>query len=82
MKRTLTTLRCVPRFGYDFTEVRTVDLDIEADADELALEHALRDYFAQRGIVDAVFGIAADDSGFFAIINDEAYHHDWGERLL
>ncbi len=82
MKRTLTTLRCVPRFGYDFTEVRTVDLDLEPDYDELALEAALHDYFTRLGIADAVFGIATDDDGFFAIINDEAYHHDWGERLL
>jgi len=40
MKRTALMFRCVPRFGFDNTEVRTIDLDLPADAGERALHLA------------------------------------------
>jgi hypothetical protein len=82
MRKILTTLRCVPRFGYEQTEVRTVDLEVLDAADERQLLEALRLWFAHRGIPDAVYDIAVDDNGFFAIINDEAYARNWGEPVL
>lgn len=82
MRRTLTILRCVPRYGYDYAEVRTIDLDLFDAADERELLAAARTWFAQRGIADAVWDVAVDDNGFFMIINDEAYQFEWGEALL
>jgi len=82
MKKTLTTIRCVPRYGYEFTQVRTVDLDVADACDEHELLAALTMWFNARNIPDAVYAIDVDDNGFFAIINDEAYRHDWGTPLL
>lgn len=82
MKKTALTVRCVPRYGFDDTEVRTVDLDLPTVADEQPLFEALNLYFAARGIVEAVYAIDVDDDGYFAIINDEAYDTDWGRSLL
>jgi hypothetical protein len=82
MRKTLTTVRCVPRYGYEYTQVRTVDLELLDIADEQELLHALRMWFAHRGIADAVYDVAIDANGLFAIINDEAYHQDWGEAVL
>ena len=82
MKRTALAIRCVPRYGYPSTEVRTVDLDLPHDADEDALRHALTFYFAARGISDAVYDLDLDDGGFFAVVNDEAYTYAWGTPLL
>lgn len=82
MKRTALMIRCVPRFGYENTEVRTIDLDVNPDAGEEELRHAVNFYFATRGISDAVYDIAVDDDGFFAVINDEAYDMQWGTPLL
>ena len=82
MRKTLTTVRCVPRFGYDYAEVRTVDLDLFDVADEHELLAALRTWFEQRGIADAVYDIATDDNGFFAVINDDAYRQEWGEPVF
>ncbi len=82
MRKTLTTIRCVPRFGFDHTEVRTIDLDLFDRADERELLTVLREWFAMRGIPDAVYDVDTDDNGFFAIINDEAFERDWGQRLL
>ncbi len=82
MRKTLTTLRCVPRYGYDHAEVRTIDLDLLDLADEQELLAAARIWFAQRGLADAVYDVTVDDDGFFVIINDEAYRQDWGEALL
>lgn len=82
MKRTLTTIRCVPRYGYDETEVRTVELDLSEDFAQPELDRALAKWFAVRGIADAVFAIDQDDEGFYAIINDEAYASEWGQPLL
>ncbi len=82
MRKTATTVRCVPRFGYDNTGVRTVNLDLSQEADEQELRQALTFYFAMRGISDAVYDIEVDDYGFFAVINDEAYDADWGTTLL
>ncbi len=82
MKKTALAIRCVPRYGYDNTEVRTVDLDVPHNADEDVLRSALTFYFAARGISDAVYDIAVDDSGFFAIVNDEVYDIQWGTPVL
>ncbi|MBW7906022.1 MAG: hypothetical protein LC135_10445 [Phycisphaerae bacterium] len=81
MRKTLTTLRCVPRFGYDNTEVRIVELEV-GELDHDSLLESLQRWFAMRGISDAVFDIDADDDGYFAIINDEVYAETWGRSLL
>ncbi|MFQ5804883.1 MAG: hypothetical protein ACE5I3_00370 [Phycisphaerae bacterium] len=82
MRRTLTTVRCVPRFGYEHAQVRTVDLDLLDVANEREVLAALRAWFTQRGIPDAVYDVAVDDDGFFGVINDEAYHENWGQPVL
>ena len=75
-------IRCVPRYGYDNTEVRTIDLEVSHDTEEEQLREAVYFYFAARGISDAVYDIAVDDDGYFAVINDEAYDIEWGTPLL
>ena len=82
MRKTATKIRCVPRYGYDDTEVRTIDLDITHNDDENELLRALRFWFASRGVADAVYDLAVDDNGFFAIVNDEAYAFDWGTPVF
>ncbi len=82
MKKTALMIRCVPRFGYSNTEVRTVDLDLPRDANEETLRNALTFYFAARGINDAVYDITTDDYGYFAVVNDEAFDVKWGSPLL
>lgn len=82
MRKTITTIRCVPRFGYEHAQVRTIDVELPDAADEHELLAAVRFWFAQRGIPDAVYDLATDDDGYFAIINDEAYQQDWGDALL
>lgn len=82
MKKIATTVRCVPRFGYEYSQVREVDIDLPEGWDDEQLRVALSHFFAYRSISDAVFAIDADDDGFFAIINDEAYLQEWGEPLL
>ncbi|RMF85361.1 MAG: hypothetical protein D6744_01540 [Planctomycetota bacterium] len=82
VKRTLTTVRCVPRYGYDYTQVRTIDVDLRDPHDDELMAIVLRDWFELRGLPEAVYAIDVDDDGFFAIINDEAYLEDWGEELL
>jgi len=82
MKRIATTIRCVPRFGYENTEVRVVELDLPHDADEQELQEALSFWFSSRGIADAVYDIQLDDNGYFAVVNDEAYRQPWGTPVL
>ncbi len=82
MKKTALMIRCVPRYGYDNTEVRTIDLDVSRDAEEQELLEAVQFYFAARGISDAVYDVNVDDDGWFAVINDEAYGQRWGTPLL
>jgi hypothetical protein len=82
MKRTALMLRCVPRYGYENTEVRTIDLPLPQDVDERQLRDAVYFYFAARGISDAVYDIDSDEQGYFAVINDEAYDFKWGTPLL
>ncbi len=82
VKRTLTTIRCVPRYGFEHTQVRTVDIDLTDPDDEAEMLRMLRTWFDSIGVSDAVYDIAVDDDGFFAIVNDEAYHQDWGAPLL
>ena len=81
MRRTLTNVRCVPRYGYDYAQVRTVELDLPESWEEGELRTVLGVYFSSRGIESAIYDIDADDDGFFAIINDEAYQAEWGETL-
>ena len=81
MKKTALEIRCVPRFGFDKTEVRTVDLDVSS-VDEETLRDALNFYFVTRGVRDAVYDITVDDNGFYAVVNDEAYESSWGTPLL
>jgi hypothetical protein len=82
MRSTATTVRCVPRFGFDNTEVRTVDVKVRRNAEERELASALQGWFIAHGISDAVYDIDVDDNGYFAIINDEAYDVTWGTPLL
>ena len=82
MRKTATTIRCVPRYGYASTDVRMIDLDIVDGAEEEELLEAVRFWFASRGIADAVYDVAVDDDGYFIIVNDEAYAHTWGTSLL
>lgn len=82
MAKTATTIRCVPRFGYEQTEVRAVELELRHEADERDLLAALTQWFHVRGVHDAIYDLQTDDDGFFAIVNDEAYEHDWGTPLL
>ncbi len=82
MKKTALMLRCLPRVGYDNTEVRMIDLDLAPSAELEDVRQALTLYFATRGISDAIFDVGADDDGLFAIINDEAYEQRWGTPIL
>ena len=82
VRKLATTVRCVPRYGYPDTEVRTIDVDVSRDAEEQELLDAVRYWFASRGIAEAVYDIDVDDNGHFAIVNDEAYANSWGTPLL
>lgn len=82
MRNVPTTIRCVPRYGYEFAEVRTIDLDMPEGWEDHDLRVVLTHWFDARGIVHAVYDIDVDDDGFFAIVNDEAYQASWGEPLL
>jgi hypothetical protein len=81
-RRVQTKIRCVPRFGYDFAQVREIDVDVENSHDDAELRSAVNLYFAARGISDALYDLDVDDDGYFAIVNDEAFHDDWGTPLL
>ncbi|MCG3126621.1 MAG: hypothetical protein CHACPFDD_01472 [Phycisphaerae bacterium] len=78
MTKVATTVRCVPRYGFDYADVRTVVLDLPHGAEEHDIESALGRWFAQRGISDAVYAIEVDDDGYFAVINDEVFGAEWG----
>lgn len=82
MSRTALMLRCFPRYGYDNTEVRTIDLDVSRQADLPVVERAVSIFFAARGIDEAVYDVGIDADGFYAIINDEAFAAAWGTPLL
>jgi hypothetical protein len=82
MKKTATSIRCVPRCGFENTEVRSVDLPIQSEAEEQELHEALRYWFLSRGISDAIYAFDVDDNGFFAIINDEVYDKRWGTPIF
>ena len=81
MTRVVTNIRCVPRCGFEYTQVRTVDLEAPAHAEEHDLHRLLNHWFVQRGIEEAVYAIEVEDKGYFAIINDEAYKESWGTKL-
>lgn len=74
----MTTLRCVPRLGLPHTQLRAIDIDINEDAEDFQLRETVDQWFAQQGIADAVYDVEFDDEGLLAVINDEAYSHDWG----
>lgn len=82
MKKTATSIRCVPRLGCENTEVRTINIDLPEDFEPEQLHAWLDTWFRQQGIADAVYDVDVADDGFFAIINDEVYQHDWGTPLL
>lgn len=82
VKKVSTRVRCVPRFGYDNTQVREIDIDVENSHDDSELREALRMWFESRGIDDALFDLEVDDNGYFAIVNDEAFAAKWGTPLL
>lgn len=82
MRRMTTTIRCVPRYGYDFAEVRTVDLDLPEGWEDSDLRVVLSHWFANHGVDSALYDVDVDDDGYFAIVNDEAYQVQWGEPLL
>ncbi len=81
-RKTVTSIRCVPRYGYDFAEVRSLDVEVGNMFDEEILRDAIERFFLMQGIGDAVYAIDVDDDGYFAIINDEAYQDDWGEAVF
>lgn len=82
MKKTLTSIRCVPRFGYDYTQVRSIDLEINDLHDEVEIARSVKRWFAIHGIADALYAIEVDDNGFFAVVNDEAFQQNWGAPIL
>lgn len=82
MRKTATSIRCVPRLGLDNTQVRTVDLDLPENWDETDLQVVLSNWFGARGVGDAIYAIEVDPDGFFAVINDEAFEQAWGEALM
>ncbi len=82
MRKTVTTIRCLPRFGYDHAQVRTIDLDLCDCSNVRELAATLREWFTLRGMPEALFDTGADDYGFYAIINDEAYYEEWGTPVL
>ena len=82
IRKIATTIRCVPRFGFEGTEVRGIDIDLPSEAGPEELFEVLRYYFACRGIADAVYDIQVDDNGYFAVVNDEAFGQPWGARML
>ena len=61
MKKTATTIRCVPRYGYEGTDVRTIDLDLADSADEPELAKAVGKWFDERGIA---FGVVQAAENF------------------
>ena len=81
-KRISTRVRCVPRYGYEFANVREVEVDVDNPHDDAELHEVLVRYFAYLGIGDAVFDVDVDDDGYFAVINDEVYEREWGDALF
>ena len=82
VKTVATRIRCVPRIGYDNTEVRTIDVGLPEGAESDRVRDALDIWFMAHGIDDAVFDIAFDNDGIYAVINDEAYDASWGKPLF
>ncbi|MBI3759903.1 MAG: hypothetical protein HY269_09145 [Deltaproteobacteria bacterium] len=82
MRSVITTIRCVPRLGCDFAQVRTIELGLAPGFEHGDLRDALDAWFCDRGMQDAVYDVQTDDSGYFAVLNDEVYHEEWGVPLL
>ncbi len=82
MRRTQTLLRCVPRYGYNYADVRTIEVELPPDLGPAGVQRVAQSWFTMRGMSDAVFAIEQDEDGPFAIVNDEAYLEDWGRPLL
>ncbi len=77
-----TMIRCVPRYGFEDTEVREIELELPRGAEEDEIRFALDEWFVLQGIDQAVYDIEVDDDGFFAVVNDEAFAQPWGTRLF
>ena len=82
VKKVSTRVRCVPRCGFEYTQVREIDIDVENSHDDAELRTAIQQWFDSRGIEDALFDLEVDDNGYFAIVNDEAFAGKWGTPLL
>lgn len=82
MKRVLTKVRCVPRFGYDYANVRHIAVELPDTPDPQILRLALERWFSEHGVEDAVFDVQYADDGLLAIVNDEAYQSPWGEPIF
>ena len=80
MKRVLTAIRCVPRLGLSGTQLRILELDVPEEATEQELLAVLRQWFAQRGLADAVYDVQVDRDGLLAVINDDAFEQAWGAQ--
>lgn len=81
-RKTSTKVRCVPRFGYDYADVREIEVDVENAHDDVELRTAVDKWFAHIGIAEALFDLDVDDDGYFAVVNDEAYQRNWGQPLF
>lgn len=81
-KRTALLMRCIPRFGYQNTEVRMIDLDVSPESQMRDIWQRVNVYFAARRIHDAVYDVGVDNDGYYAVINDEAFGQDWGKPVL
>ncbi len=82
MRKMATSIRCVPRYGFDNTEVRSVSLAVQDENEERELHEALQYWFLSRGISNAIYAFDVDDNGYFAIINDEVYDKRWGTPIF
>lgn len=82
MRSVMTSIRCVPRLGCDFTQVRTIELGVAPGYGELDVRDALTAWFADRGLEEVVYDVGVDNDGYYAVINDEAYYEEWGAPLL
>jgi hypothetical protein len=82
MKRTATTIRCIPRLGLDSTQVRVIEVDLPEGWDDRDLQVILDGWFRQHGASEAVYSVEVDNDGYFAIINDDAFERTWGEEIV
>ena len=83
MRKTVTTIRCVPRYGYGHAQVRAVDLELYDAADEKrAAQRARALVRPARHRRTPSLTSRWTTTGFFAVINDDAYLDSWGEAIF